>query len=245
MKTIGKWLAIVAIAFALVFVGGRLTSTQAQTPTTPDSTQTQPTTPDSTTANPGQGFGFGKRGGRGGGMGQRGGMGIHHQLVEQTAALTKLTTADVRTKLVEGASLTEIATANGSSEQAVIDAAVAQMETNLSEAVTNGKITEDQKAERLATAKTEAPTLMNQKGVVADKGPGRGGRGQHLLVQATADVTGLTVEQVQAEVQAGKTLEQVAQANGKSVDDIIANLRTKGEERLNTELERAREALTK
>lgn len=243
MKTIGKWLAIVAIAFSLVFVGGRLTNTSAQTPTTPDSTTTQPTTPDSTSVGPG--FGFGKRGGRGGGMGQRGGMGIHHQLVEQTAALTKLTAADVRTKLVEGASLTEIATANGSSEQAVIDAAVAQLETKLSESVSSGKITEAQKTERVSNAKTEAPTLMNQKGVVGAKGPGRGGRGQHLLVQATAEVTGLTVEQVKAEVQAGKTLEQVAQANDKTVDDIIANLRTKGEERLNTELERAREALTK
>ncbi|MFD3165013.1 hypothetical protein [Herpetosiphon sp. NSE202] len=243
MKTIGKWLAIVAIAFSLVFVGGRLTNTSAQTPTMPDSTTTQPTTPDST--NVGPGFGFGKRGGRGGGMGQRGGMGIHHQLVEQTAALTKLTTADVRIKLVEGTSLTEIATANGSSEQAVIDAAVAQLETKLNESVSSGKITEAQKTERLSNAKTEAPTLMNQKGVVDAKGPGRGGRGQHLLVQATAEVTGLTVEQVKAEVQAGKTLEQVAQANGKTVDDIIANLRAKGEERLNTELERAREALTK
>ncbi|KPL81180.1 hypothetical protein [Herpetosiphon geysericola] len=243
MKTIGKWLAIVAIAFSLVFVGGRLTNTSAQTPTTPDSTTTQPATPDSTSVGPG--FGLGKRGGRGGGMGQRGGMGIHHQLVEQTAALTKLTTADVHTKLVEGASLTEIATANGSSEQAVIDAAVAQLETKLNESVSSGKITEAQKTERLSNAKTEAPTLMNQKGVVGAKGPGRGGRGQHLLVQATAEVTGLTVEQVKAEVQAGKTLEQVAQANGKTVDDIIANLRTKGEERLNTELERAREALTK
>ncbi|MBM7844070.1 hypothetical protein [Herpetosiphon giganteus] len=245
MKTIGKWLAIVAIAFSLVFVGGRLTNTSAQTPTTPDSTTTQPTTPDSTNVGPGPGFGFGKRGGRGGGMGQRGGMGIHHQLVEQTAALTKLSAADVHAKLVEGASLTEIATANGSSEQAVIDAAVAQLETKLNESVSSGKITEAQKTERLSNAKTEAPTLMNQKGVVGNKGPGRGGRGQHLLVQATAEVTGLTVEQVKAEVQAGKTLEQVAQANGKTVDDVIANLRAKGEERLNTELERAREALTK
>lgn len=242
MKTIGKWLAIVAIAFSLVFVGGRLTNTSAQTPTTPDSTTTQPTTPDSTTVSPDQGFGFGKRGGRGG---PHGGKGIYHQLLEQTATLTKLSAADVRAKLVEGASLTEIATANGSSEQAVIDAAVAQLETKLNESVTSGKITEAQKTERVSNAKTEAPTLMNQKGVVGDKGPGRGGRGQHLLVQATADVTGLTVEQVKAEVQAGKTLEQVAQANGKTVDDIIANLRTKGEERLNTELERAREALTK
>ncbi len=242
MKTIGKWLAIVAIAFSLVFVGGRLTNTSAQTPTTEPSTTTQPTTPDSTTTDPSQGFGFGKRGGRGG---QRDGKGIYHQLVEQTATLTKLTVADVRTKVSEGASLTEVASANGSSEQAVIDAALAQLETKLSESVTSGKITDAQKTERLATAKTEAPTLMNQKGVVVEKGPGRGGRGQHLLVQATADVTGLTVEQVKAEVQAGKTLEQVAQANGKTVDDVIANLRSKGEERLNTELERAREALTK
>lgn len=54
---------------------------------------------------------------------------------------------------------------------------------------------------------------------------GGGGRGAHGLVQATATVTGLTVDQVRAELAAGKSLTQVAQASGKTADEVIASAR--------------------
>jgi hypothetical protein len=66
-------------------------------------------------------------------------------------------------------------------------------------------------------AATAAPA---QRGGGGGRGPGGGG-----LVEATATVTGLTVAQVRAELAAGKTLAQVAQANGKTSDEVIASAR--------------------
>jgi hypothetical protein len=64
------------------------------------------------------------------------------------------------------------------------------------------------------------------------RGGGGGGRGGHGLVQATATVTGLTVDQVRAELAAGKTLTEVAQANGKTADEVIASARATYKTRL-------------
>ena len=49
---------------------------------------------------------------------------------------------------------------------------------------------------------------------------------------------------MRAEVKAGKSLEQIAQDHGKTADDIVAWLRQQGEERLDRELDRARDAIT-
>lgn len=55
------------------------------------------------------------------------------------------------------------------------------------------------------------------------------------LVRATAEVTGLRPREVVAELRAGKSLEQVAVANGKTAQDVIDAARAK----LNQRLDRA------
>lgn len=244
LKLLAKWAAIAFIACGLLIGGALLVPTFAQNPTSeasPTAPSTQPQTPGNSTtpdAGPGQ---FGRmhhgRGARAVGE-------FKMMLVEQTIKLTGLDRADVVQQLRDGATLTAIATANGSSEQAVIDAALAQLTTRLDEAVSNGRITADQKATLLNRATTEAPTLMNQAGLNMKGGDHHNrNRGRHELIKATAEVTGLTEQEVRDQVQAGKSLAQIAQANGKTADDIIANLRTKGEIKLNEMLDRAREAI--
>jgi hypothetical protein len=54
---------------------------------------------------------------------------------------------------------------------------------------------------------------------------GPGGGGAEALVSATASVTGLTTQEVITQVQAGKSLAQIAQDKGKTADDVIAAAR--------------------
>lgn len=64
-------------------------------------------------------------------------------------------------------------------------------------------------------------------------GPGgRGGRGVSGLIQATATVTGLSLEQVRTELQGGKSLAQIAQDNGHTADEVIASARSAYQARL-------------
>ncbi|MBP8251041.1 MAG: hypothetical protein KAX40_01665 [Herpetosiphon sp.] len=226
MKTIGKWLAIVVIAFAIVIGGQAISTSFAQSNT--ESTQSTQAKPDK--AN--------KRG-------ERAKQALTASLVHQTAELTNLEHKAVVQQLKDGASLSEIASANGSSEQAVIDASIAKIDERLSKAVANGKITDDQKAQALEKARAEAPAIMNDKDLKLGDGKGKGQKARQALIQATAEVTGLTPEHVRAEYQAGKSLEQIAQEHGKTADDIVANLRTKGETKLEEMLTKAREAITK
>jgi hypothetical protein len=247
-KTLAKWAAISAIALALVLGGSAIGRAVAQDPEPTAESTAQPTNPGTTAQPHGRG-----RGGRNRDKGGLAGKGLKMALLKQTVELTGLDQKDVVQQLRAGGSLTAIATANGSTEQAVIDAALAQITTRLDTAVSNGRITEAEKNELLSKARENAPTLMNETGSADLAGPGgRGDRGRHQgqhngrqwLVQATAEVTGLTPAEVRAEVQSGKSLEQVAQAHGKTADDIMAALRTRGEDVLNQQLERAREALT-
>ncbi len=255
LATVARWGAIAAIAFGLVFAGSAVMNTFAQESTQTPSTADQPATAPNANPNANPGFGPGRGGpggqfgpGRGGPGGQRGPRDgkpmLKKELIEHTAELTNLDEQAVVSQLRDGATLTEIATANGSTEQAVIDAAIASVDEKLTQAVADERITEEQKATMLEHAKTEAPTLMNEAGMPNAGGPGpRGHDGRRMLVEATAEVTGLTTDEVIAEVQGGKSLAQVAEAHGKTADDIIENLRTKGQDRLDDMLEHAREAI--
>ena len=58
-------------------------------------------------------------------------------------------------------------------------------------------------------------------------GPGgRGGPDGEPLISAAASVTGLTAQEVITQLQAGQSLAQIAQANGKTADEVIQAART-------------------
>jgi hypothetical protein len=63
------------------------------------------------------------------------------------------------------------------------------------------------------------------------RGPGRGGKA--ALIRATASVAGLTADQVATELRAGKSLAQIAQAAGKTADDVIKAARADYQTALN------------
>ena len=150
-----------------------------------------------------------------------------------------------------GQTFAAIAEENGKTADDVVNAAIAQLKTSLDTAVAAGTITSAQADAQLAHATTKASRMVNQVGMGG--GPGHGGRGGpghggHRggldLVGTTAEVTGLTVDAVRAELAAGKSLAQVAQDNGKTVDDVMTALETKGNAHLSAQLEQAKTQLT-
>lgn len=88
---------------------------------------------------------------------------LRELLFRETAIQTDQTPRQVERQLREGRSLSEIAAAHGSSERAVIGAAMDRLSRRLDAAVANGRITAEQKVRIMAKARERAPVIMNFK----------------------------------------------------------------------------------
>ena len=69
--------------------------------------------------------------------------------------------ATLRTELKAGSTLAEVATAQGASVDALVDAIVGQMQERVDAAVEAGKITADEAAEKLAVAEERVISKVN------------------------------------------------------------------------------------
>ncbi|NOK64044.1 MAG: hypothetical protein GFH27_549409n18 [Chloroflexi bacterium AL-W] len=166
-------------------------------------------------------------------------------LVNATAEVTGLERSEVVDAIREGNSMAQVAEANGSSSDAVLQAARENAQERLDEAIANGRITQEQADAALEQFDTQAPEVINDTELAENfERSGRRGRGgQAKLVQTTAEVSGLTAQEVVEELRSGKSMAQVAEENGSSADAILAELRADGETRLDEMLEQAEERI--
>lgn len=174
-----------------------------------------------------------------------GGFRFHHggskTLITATANVTGLTVQEVLTQLQSGQTLAQIAEANGKTADQVIEAARALLQEQLAQDVAAGWLTQTRADAALTRFDETAPDLVNSA-LNFGRGPGLGGHGHGngkfgrggggALLSATASVTGLTTDEVLTQLQSGQTLAQIAEANGKTADDVIAAARAQLEERL-------------
>ena len=115
----------------------------------------------------------------GGGHGGPGmGRGAH---LDAAAAVIGITTDELQTALQSGQTLAEVAVANGSTAQAVIDALVAEMQAHLADEVAAGEHTQDEADARIAEATTRITDMVNNGAPAGGPGMGggHGGRGHH------------------------------------------------------------------
>jgi hypothetical protein len=134
--------------------------------------------------------------------------------------------ADLLASLQSGKTLAQVAGAtNGKSVAGLIDALVAAEKTELAAAVTAGRITQAQADQAAAGLTAHVTAEMN--GTEPARGPGGpGDRGHHGPggddFTATATYLGITETALSTQLQAGKTLAQVADAtSGKSAAGLI------------------------
>ena len=178
---------------------------------------------------------------RGGGFGHGRGLATDRLLIEAAAGVTGLTSAEVKTALQSGQSLTQIAQGKNKTAAAVIAAARTLLADQLAQAVTAGKLTQAQADTQLQMFDQNAPTVMADAALGQSQrlggGPGRGrghggghlGRGvptDRLLIKATASVTGLTSAEVKTALQSGQSLTQIAQGKNQTAAAVIAAART-------------------
>jgi hypothetical protein len=130
------------------------------------------------------------------------GGGAHTDFMSAAATYIGITEDQLRTELGTDKSLADVAVAHGKTRDGLIQALVAASQTSIT-------------------------TLVDQKGIGADRGPGggRGVIGDQLSVAAT--YLGTTTDDLRTKMQAGQTLAQIAAAtSGKSRDGLVAALTT-------------------
>jgi hypothetical protein len=127
--------------------------------------------------------------------------GAHADYLSAAATYIGITADELRTELGTDKSLADVAIAHGKTRDGLIQALVAADQTRIT-------------------------SLVDQKGIGAQRGPGgRGVIGDQLTVAAT--YLGTTTDDLRTKMQSGQTLAQIAAATpGKSRDGLIAALTT-------------------
>ena len=116
--------------------------------------------------------------GTAGPMGGGGGHGMRGAGLSTVAEILGLTEDEVRTAIEGGQTLAELADANGSSADELIDALVADLQTHLDEEVTEGDLTQDEADAKLADATERITEFVNNTQEAGPAG-GMGGPGGH------------------------------------------------------------------
>jgi polyhydroxyalkanoate synthesis regulator phasin len=152
-------------------------------------------------------------GGLGGGSGPGGPPGS-----TAIASYLGLTQAELRTQLESGKTLAQIAAAQGKSVTGLEDVMYADAKTHLDQAVADGKLTAAQEQTMLANLKSHLDDIVNHTGPPL----GAHGPGGPPFGAAVASYLGLTQAELRTQLEGGKTLAQIAAAQGKSVPGLKA-----------------------
>lgn len=199
MNKTWKRLTLIALGAGLaVTVGvGAIGTTFAQDSSSGQA-QTQPADP-----------GFMQRGGPGGMHRGSGPGGFASTVVADTLGITE---DELRTALQDGKSIADLASEKGVALDTIVNAIVADETTRLSQAVTDGKLTQEQADQRIADLKTNLPDMLSQT-PPANLGPGGpggfergsriGGPGSQAVI---ADALGMTEDELHSALQDGKSV---------------------------------------
>jgi predicted RNA-binding protein associated with RNAse of E/G family len=161
-----------------------------------------------------------------------GGLGIKFDIRDnqELLSLLKLDAEELQAQLKDGKTLAQIAEAQGVAEDDVISLLTKQHEEQLAKAVEDGKLTQEQ------ADKVKEKTAEMVKNMVENTHRGMGGK---MLVkfemkdnQELLSLLKLDAEELQAQLKDGKSLAEIAEAQGVAEDDVISLLTKQHEEQL-------------
>jgi len=168
--------------------------------------------------------------------------------LDAAATALGMTVEELRTALVAGTSLADVAATKGVAVQKVIDAIVAAETAELKQHVADGKLTQARADELLAGLSARVTAMVNAdipafgRGGRGHGGEGHGkGRRDGLpgLHDSTVleDTLGMTREEIRAGLEAGKSIADLAKEKGvdvqKVIDALVAEARSKITEMVN------------
>jgi hypothetical protein len=152
-------------------------------------------------------------------------------LAEAAKALG-MTEAELKTELVAGKSIADVAKAKSIDLDEVIAKLTAAFKAHLDEEVASGEHTQAEADAKLAEFKTRVTEMVNKTGLPMRGGKGgpgghegKGGHGPQKFVTATLATTlKLTEIELQTQLKSGKTLKQIADAQNVDIADVKATL---------------------
>jgi predicted DNA-binding protein YlxM (UPF0122 family) len=168
-----------------------------------------------------------------------GGMGMHGHGpggpgLDTVAEVLGMTPEDLRAQLQAGKTLAEIAEAQGVDPQAVCDALHALAEERLQQAVADGQLTQEQADQMLERmAEHEGDCLLDAGspfGMRHGRGMGMGWRDHGAVLDTAAEVLGMTPEDLQTELQTGKSLAEIAEAQNVDPQAVCDAIHAQAEE---------------
>ena len=172
------------------------------------------------------------------GGGPRGG--LHGDALGAAATYLGLTRDQLFPQIAAGKSLAQIASATSGKSVAGLKAAIkAEATTDVNEDVAAGRVTAAERDAFLAGVDARIDALVNHTGF-AQHGPGRGfGHGHHgapFAGAAVAKYLGLTPAQLMTQLQSGKSLAEIAAAQGKTVAALKDAIHAAAKTRLDQEV---------
>lgn len=167
------------------------------------------------------GPGGGHGGDRRGGAGQMLALGLFRETMDATG----LDRATLQQELAAGKSLAQVAAANGSSGDAVVQAVLDQVKERLDTAVQRGRISQARADTLLQEATTKANELVNDTTLgaqIADRADQARQRSvMPALVKATSDATGLPVGDITGRLRDGESLTAIVTSAGGDINAVI------------------------
>ena len=140
------------------------------------------------------------------------------------------------TDLKNGQTLAQIAQARGKSTSDLTTFLTNEVKTGLDKAVAHNKLTSQQESARLAKASARIAKLVNIDfpQLRAQRAEQQDVRQIRSRLPIIAKTLGMKPKDVLSELEAGKTVAQIAQEHGKTVSDVETPITTAFQSRLNT-----------
>ena len=141
---------------------------------------------------------------------------------ETLATALGVDTETLRSEFAAGKSIADIAAEQGIAIDTVVAALVADLEEHLNEHVADGSLTEDEAAEKLASAEDRISEKVNEVPPTRDRnsGPRRGGQ----LPAAVLEMLGIDGPALREAFSEGKSVADIAEENGVEIGDIVGAL---------------------
>ena len=142
------------------------------------------------------------------------------------AAYLGLSAEELRDSLEGGKSLADVATARGKSIDGLKQAMLDAVKADLDKAVANGDITADQEQTIMSKLAAGIDDFVNGNGGLSIKIEAKGGPGAIFAdaFETAAEYLGLSEAELKQELQSGKSLAEIATAQGKSVSGLKQKL---------------------
>ena len=152
--------------------------------------------------------------------------------IAEAAKALGMTEAELKTELQAGKSIADVAKAKNIDLDVVIAKLTASFKAHLDEEVASGEHTQAEADAKLAEFKTRITSMVNAPGLPMHGGKGdhgpKGGKGGHGPAKfATAELATtlkLSETELQTQLQSGKTLKQIADAQNVDIADVKATL---------------------